>query len=441
MKTKLHTAVVGAMNKAGITTLRPIQEEMLSVYNKTDNIMLLSPTGSGKTLAFLLPLLQNLNSNNKHTQALILAPSRELAQQIERVFRSLGSGNKVVCCYGGHSLRFETDQLIEPPVVLIGTPGRILDHMVHKRIDTASINCLVLDEFDKCLELGFTEEMEAIITQLPSINKRVLTSATNAEIPEYTGMVNTKILDYTHKDKTNSVLEVKQLKSYEADKLPTLLHLLCDCPTGQKIIFCNYRESVERISNYLEKNNFPNSPFHGGMEQAERERALIKFRNGSTNIIVSTDLAARGLDIPDIKEIIHYHLPLSPESYTHRNGRTARMGATGVAILLVGPDEFLPEYVPQSIPYMSLSDDPELPQAAEWVTLYIGKGKRDKLSRIDIVGFLIKQGLLQKEDIGLIELKELHAYVAIPAIKAQELIKRIRNEKIKKMKTKFEISY
>lgn len=437
---KLDEKISQAMAQIAIHELKPIQSATIEACQSERDVVLLSPTGSGKTLAFLLPILNRLSQSKGKTEVLIIAPSRELAQQIERVFRSLSSGYKVVCCYGGHSLKIESDQLSEAPAVLIATPGRVLDHLLHHRINGQTIHTLVLDEFDKCLEMGFTEEMAAIIASLSGVRKRILTSATNSEIPLYTKIEKPFILDYLEENKPDDHLLIEQVRSYDNDKLDTLYRVLCETGKGQKIVFCNYRESVDRISNFLFKNNIPNSVFHGGMEQAERERSLVKFRNGSTDVIVSTDLAARGLDVPDIKQIIHYHLPLSQESYIHRNGRTARMGAEGQALLILGPDEFLPDYVDEKIPYFTLSETTPEITPCDWVTLYIGKGKRDKLSKIDIVGFLIKQGGLQKSDIGSIDLKELYAYVAIRSTIANDLLRTIRGLKIKKMKTKFELS-
>lgn len=437
MNTELIKAI---LEKLQIESLKPMQAEMIKACRQNDQVILLSPTGSGKTLGFLIPVIEGLDPEVKDVQTLILAPSRELAMQIERVFRQMSTGYKVVCCYGGHAVKIERDQLVEPPAVLIGTPGRILDHMERGRINAKTIRTLVLDEFDKSLELGFTEEMSAIIAKLDEVKRRFLTSATDAEIPEYTGMTNPVKLDFLPDTNIVSGLVLKQVKSYEKDKLDTLYRLLCELGAGQKLVFCNYRETVERVSDYLLEQGIPNSIFHGGMEQPERERALVKFRNGSTNIIVSTDLAARGLDIPEIKHVVHYHLPNSEDAFIHRNGRTARMDAEGMAILIIGPDEFLPEYVDEKTEHFSLSAETPEPAPAEWATLYIGKGKKDKLSKIDIVGFLIHQGGLEKSDIGSIELKEHYAYVAVRRSKFKPMFAKISDQRIKKMKTKYALS-
>ena len=324
-----------SLQALGISSLNEMQEASLKAHRETDHIILLSPTGSGKTLAFLLPLLENLVPDNTKAQAIILTPSRELALQIEQVFRSLKSGFKVVCCYGGHDINVESRSLAYTPTLIIGTPGRILDHVTRGTIDTNSISTIILDEFDKALEFGFQEDMETIFSYLPHLQKRVLTSATSAiEIPKFTGLRNPLMLDFLE-GAAPIKLTLKSVYTEGNNKLDTLYKLLCDLEEGPTLIFCNYRERAEEVSNYLWDKGVNNEYFHGGMEQEERERVLCKFRNGSTYIFISTDLASRGLDIPEIKYIIHYHLPEKPESFTHRNGRTARMNASGTAFLLL----------------------------------------------------------------------------------------------------------
>ncbi len=440
---KKHTQLIEKTLKAmGFDALKPMQQATIEAYGKPNDIILLSPTGSGKTLAFLLPMVANLKPEVTGVQTLILAPSRELAIQIDRVFRSMQTGFKITCCYGGHDIRAEKKSLSEAPAVIVGTPGRILDHLEHDNFDPKAIRTLILDEFDKALELGFTEEMSAIIAKLGPLEKRVLTSATDGtEIPDYTGLKNPETLSFLEDSNVVTGLTLKQVKSPVPDKLDTLYRLICELGAGSKLVFCNYRESAERVSHYLTKEGIANAHFHGGMEQVDRENALIKFRNGSTNVFVSTDLAARGLDIPEIKHIIHYHLPVNEEAFVHRNGRTARMNAEGNAYLILSPNEYLPEYLKQDPIHQSLSEVTPPPAKPDWVTLYIGKGKKDKLSKMDIVGFLIQKGELQKNEIGMIDVREYHAYVAVKSDKVHELLKKIHGLKIKNMKTKFAVSH
>ncbi|MGL4294009.1 MAG: DEAD/DEAH box helicase [Bacteroidales bacterium] len=425
------------LDALGFDSLNQMQHAALEAYGKQNDLILLSPTGSGKTVAFLLPMMLDLRKD-EGIQTLILVPSRELALQIDRVFKSMKSGFRSVCCYGGHDSRIERNQLEEKPEVVIGTPGRILDHLNQENFQTDTISVLILDEFDKALELGFTEEMSDIIGRLKNLKKRVLTSATEGtEIPAYTGITNPRTLSFLKESAVNERLTLKQVDSPIADKLDTLYRLICELDGGSKLVFTNYRDSSARVSEYLSKMGINNVLFHGGMEQTDREKALARFRNGSTNVLVCTDLAARGLDIPEIKHIIHYHLPVNREAFVHRNGRTARLDKSGDAFLILGPEEYLPDYIDQKPAFQKLSEITPAPAKPEWITLYIGKGKKDKLSKGDIAGFLIKNGQIEKSDIGIIEVKEYHSFAAVKAEKFHTMLKKIEGLKIKNMKTRF----
>ncbi|MCD7976673.1 MAG: DEAD/DEAH box helicase [Tannerellaceae bacterium] len=429
--------IARALANVGIEELNEMQRAVLEA-GTTKDMVLLSPTGSGKTLAFLLPLLTTLTPEEKKIQALVIAPSRELALQIETVFRSLGSGYKVNCFYGGHPIRTEKKSLEHPPTVLIGTPGRIVDHLERKNIDLDTVNTLILDEFDKSLELGFTAEMKEILSHLPSVRRRVLTSATEAvEIPPFTGITQPVRLSFLTENRSNKGLTVKKVQSPVKDKLETLYKLLGELQGESALVFCNLREAVERVSNYLTDREVDNEAFHGGMEQPERERALSKFRNGSASVFISTDLAARGLDIPEVKNVIHYHLPVNEEAYVHRNGRTARMHAEGTAYLILNEIEEVPEYILREPDEFYLPEQAKKPTPSAWVTLTINRGKRDKVSKKDIVGFLFQKGGLEKDELGIVEVKESCSFAAVKRGKLNELITRIRDEKIKNMKAKF----
>src|SRR5829696_8873993 len=335
------------LNNLRIDALNDIQKATIEAFAKHDNLVLLSPTGSGKTLAFLLPIVESLNKENKKSQALIIVPSRELALQIETVFKAMGTGLKVTTCYGGHKREIEENNLIQPPALLIGTPGRLADHIRRENITTDSIHTLVLDEFDKSLEAGFVEEISFIVSSLPSIKKRILTSATEAlEIPEFIGAADAERLNFIPGGEVpKDALSIQMVQSPEKDKIETLFRLLCYVGARPTIIFCNHREAVERVSQLLTDKGISTTFYHGAMEQRDREVALAKFRNGSINFLVTTDLAARGLDIPHIRYIIHYHLPATEDVFTHRNGRTARMESTGTAILIINDEEKIPGYV------------------------------------------------------------------------------------------------
>ena len=418
-----------------------MQLASIEAIGKHDNVLLLSATGSGKTLAYLLPLIKLINPANTNTQAIIIVPSRELALQIESVFKSMGTHLKITCCYGGHLRETEENNLKQPPALLIGTPGRLADHIRRGNITIDAIETLVLDEFDKSLELGFRDEMSFIIGSLKSIKKRILTSATEAvEIPAFIGMDETVKLDFMDDADEDTGLTVKTLLSDGKDKLETLFRLLCMLGNRSTLIFCNHRESVERTSNWLKEKDILNVFYHGALEQQERDAALCKFRNGTVNVLVTTDLASRGLDIANIRYIIHYHLPGSENIFTHRNGRTARMDASGTAILILSPEETLPEYINRAIEKIELPATTTLPEKPQWSTLFIAAGKKDKVNKIDIVGFLSNKGRLKKEDIGLIEVKDFFSFVAVKKIKIGETLRLIQEQKIKNKKVKIAVA-
>jgi superfamily II DNA/RNA helicase len=428
-----------ALENLKIATLNPMQEAAISAAKKGD-VILLSPTGSGKTLAFLLPLLGLLDAKVPTVQAIILVPSRELALQIEQVFKTMSSGFKVNCCYGGHDVKIERNNLSQPPAVLIGTPGRVAHHLRRKSFDTATIKTLILDEFDKALEFGFQEDMDYIIGQMPNIKKRILTSATQMdEIPSFTGINKPTKLDYLSNAASAPALKQKAIVAEAADKLEALFTLICKIGDEPTLIFCNHREAVERISDLLYDMGIYHDIFHGGMEQDDRERALIKFRNGSHRILITTDLASRGLDIPEIEHVVHYQLPHNEEAFTHRNGRTARMHATGTSYLMLTPDE-KPAYLKEVPEIEDLSAEPVIPQPSPWATVYVAAGKKDKVNKVDIVGLLLKKGELAKEDLGLIEVLDHSSYAAVKRNRIERVVEILKSEKIKGKKIKIEIS-
>ena len=396
-----------------IEQLTPMQEATREAYRENKDLVLLSPTGSGKTLAL----------------------------QIETVFKSMGTPFKAMSCYGGRPAMEEhrTMKGIHPSVI-IGTPGRMNDHLRKENFDAATVTTLVIDEFDKCLEFGFHDEMAEVIGQLPSLKKRILLSATDAEeIPQFAGVGGEDQLsadgsqlvklNFLDPDALAPRLKLHKVVSPEKDKLETLYNLLCVLGYHSTLVFCNYRESVERVTGYLQAKKFPCDMFHGGMEQPDRERALYKFRNGSCAVLISTDLAARGLDIPGIENVVHYHLPVNEEAYTHRNGRTARWEADGNSYLILHNEERVPEYIPEDIEVFEFPGVLPKPAKSRWATLYIGKGKKDKLNKVD------KKGGLAREDVGQVDVKEHYAFVAVRRSKMKQLLTLIQGEKIKGVKT------
>jgi ATP-independent RNA helicase DbpA len=434
-----HSTILSRFN---ITSLNDMQHEMLDVVQKPNDVVLISPTGSGKTLGFLLPVLNLLSDDKPGIQVLILVPTRELALQTEQVFKQMGTTHKINCCYGGHSVTIEENNLKHPPAVLVGTPGRLGHHLRRKNMSVSGAQILILDEFDKSLELGFKDEMEYILQQCKGIKKRILTSATALkEIPEFVGMNKISELNYSvDQPESESALVIKSVNAQGDDKVHALMLLLGHIRAESTLVFCNHREAVNRISQQLSLKKIEHGIYHGGMEQPDRERTLIKFRNGSINILISTDLAARGLDIPEIDAVIHYQLPATEDIMIHRNGRTARMNAGGTAWFLLIADEYLPPFLSSTPEEVELPNTLSLPKPCKWKTLYIGAGKKDKINKQDIVGMLLQKGQLQKDDLGKIEVLDHSAYVAVKLEKITKTLQKIKAEKIKNKKVKIDIS-
>ena len=423
-----------------IDELNELQLAALKAGEEDKDLILLSDTGSGKTLGYLLPILALMDEKATGTQALVIVPSRELAIQIEQVFKLMGTGLKVTCCYGGHLRETEENNLIEAPALIIGTPGRLADHLRRGNIHPETIRTLVLDEFDKSLELGFQEEMEAIIASLRSLTKRILTSATAAvEVPAFVGLRTEQTLDFLSGEKPER-LALQLVKSPDADKLETLFRLICRIGDRSAVVFCNHRESVERVSAFLKEKSIVNVFYHGALEQPERDSALAKFRNGSSDVLVTTDLASRGLDVPNIRYIIHYHLPATEDVFIHRNGRTARMDASGTAILLLSPEERLPSFITETPILVELPEKAVLPAKPKWTTLFISLGKKDKVNKVDIVGLFSHKGMLKKDDIGLIEVKDFFSFAGIRKSTVQQVLELIKNEKLKNKKVKIDVA-
>ncbi|MDD4010135.1 MAG: DEAD/DEAH box helicase [Fermentimonas sp.] len=424
----------------GVERLNDMQKAAQSTIIKEQNVLLLSPTGSGKTLAVLLPVLQLLDENISNVQCLIVVPSRELALQTEQVWKKLGTKFKVNVCYGGHSIDTELKNLSNPPALLIGTPGRLTDHLERKSFDTNFIKTLVLDEFDKSLQLGFQDEMSMIISQLPALHKRVLLSATSdVEIPDFVEMGTPVTLDFLEEEK-NEALAIKLVESPDKDKIDSLFNLICSLNSEPALIFCNHREATERVTDLLSKKGIETGYYHGGMDQDDRERVLVRFRNGSLNYLVTTDLAARGLDIPEMNHVIHYHLPGTETEFVHRNGRTARMHASGTAYIIQFKDEKTPDYIPDDLNVLKVYTENPLPDNPEYLTIYVSGGKKNKLNKGDIVGFFLQKGKLDKSEIGLIEVKDFISFVAVKATVVKKLLANIKDEKMKGKKYKIEVA-
>lgn len=427
------------LQNLGVTELNEMQIEAIKSIEADGDTLLLSPTGSGKTLAFLLPLLKLLKPETGKVQVIVLVPTRELSLQIESVWKKISVEHKVNAFYGGHSMEVETNSLSEPPTLLVGTPGRIADHFTRRTFDGSEVHTLIFDEFDKSLEMGFQEQMQYIFTNLPNVTKRVFVSATQRiAIPDFVTINKLTTLDFIEGKVLAQNISFRYIKTQEKTKaLVSLLGQISPSPT---LIFCNLRDEVEELANAMQKKGINSSIFHGKIEQMEREKALIRFRNGSSRYLISTDLAARGLDIPEVEHVIHYALPHHEQEFIHRNGRTARMNATGTAYFFVDLKGNTPPYIKDLPKEFVIENNHQLPAAEEWDTVYFSGGKKDKISKMDIVGFCIQKGKLEKDQIGKIEVKDFASYVAIKSKAISSFLKNIDNEKIKGRKMKIELA-
>lgn len=431
--------------KFNISELNEMQKKMLQISSESRDIILLSPTGSGKTLAFILPMLKMLKAPTGRVQAVIIAPSRELVMQITGIIRDMARGYKVTALYGGHKVEDEVNSLIIVPDIIVATPGRLLDHINRRNVDVLPVRILVLDEFDKSLELGFEDEMKKIISRLKNVSRTILTSATDlAVLPDFLSLTEPSKIDFLSANKKlRKRLGVHRVASDEKDKLTTLQALLATlhkkaAEGDRSIIFVNHRESAERIYQFLVKNGYPATLYHGGLEQNEREKAITLFNNGSRPVLVATDLAARGLDIEKIRNIVHYHQPLTEETYTHRNGRTARIDAEGDIYILVGPDEDVKEFVDFDDDFYPDYSE-KAPDTTGMETIRFSAGRKEKLSKGDILGFLVKTGGLEPSEIGKIDIFDHYSLAAVDAAKVRDLLDRISKEKIKGKRQKIEL--
>ena len=399
------------LDKLGISETNAMQQGYLQDENPFS--VLLSNTGSGKTLAFLLKTVALLEKDPAEKNVLILSPTRELALQIRQVVQQMRLPWRSLVCYGGHSFKNEQLQFAEQPEIVIATPGRILDHYRRETPGLNPFTHLIIDEYDKTLALGFLSELSEIMEYRGKIRSLQLVSATRIEsLPAFLESYSFTTHDFLEEQRPD--LQYFSVGAEQNDKLKALALLLTCLENEATLIFCTHREACERLAKHLGEYGKITAVFHGGLEQEERQLALFKFRSGSVNCLVCSDLASRGLDIPEIKHVIHYQFPHSFEDFTHRNGRTARVSKSGRAYLIHSENEPLPAYTAQLEPeaFTLPENFPDYPDP-EKICLFANIGRKDKIRKTDLVGFLTGDLGIPFQHIGLIEIFDSFSYLSL----------------------------
>lgn len=440
------------VKSSSISALNPMQEAVN--VSSAHKIILLSPTGSGKTIAFSLFLFRHIDvKDTEGLQAIVIAPSRELVRQSFDVIRPIVAriGVKVLALYGGNSFSTEEASLRgQIPSLVVATPGRLLDHLRRGTLGLSSVRTVVLDEYDKILDLGFHDEMRNIFSHLAQqvhgkTNRSsgrqdpvlvpdniMVTSATQlSEFPDFINIADAEIIDFTEHKKVESRLRVMNVPSFSKDKLETLAALVRSvAKNGPIIVFVNHRESAERVASYLKTQKISVSLYHGGLDQRQREIALARFDSRAAKVLVATDLAGRGIDIDGVASVIHYHPAADREIWTHRNGRTARIDNSGDIYVITHPEENIPDFVSFDNDFYP-DNTATGPVRADFRLIYFDRGKRDKISRGDIAGFIMKKVGVPPSDVGRISLGNDYALAAVSSKYAAAVIESAKTEKVK----------
>jgi len=428
----LHTPLQTALKRLNFNTMTPIQAQSLPVILKGSDVVAQASTGSGKTLAFALGILQNVNPRYFAAQSLVLCPTRELAEQVAKVIRSCASeiGNiKLLTLCGGVPMKAQRHSLTHGAHIIVGTPGRVLKLLSMNDLDLKSCSISVLDEADQMVDMGFIEDIEAIFGFLPSPKQTLLFSATYPEsIQELSSkLTNNPVFIKTQiSEKAPAIKEIAYIVN---DKTTALNALIQSHTITNAIIFCNTKVVASELCETLNYAGIHALTLHGDMEQFDRNEAIIQFRNGSAPFLVATDVAGRGIDIAELDAIVNYDVPQQLDRYIHRIGRTGRAGMDGTAITLVSSHQI--ESFKALDRHIELQDLPLGRSSNNAMTLMqtlcIDAGKKDKLRAGDIVGALIHEGGLTKEQIGKIDQQDHLSYVAI-----ERQIATVTHQKIQK---------
>ncbi len=449
----LAPSLLRVIEDMGFTEMTPIQTGSIPALLQGKDLIGQSYTGSGKTAAFVIPILQKIQIEAREPQALILCPTRELCDQVLKECRKFAKafpGLQTVALIGGQPYPPQTQALNNGVHVIAGTPGRTLEHLRKNQLQVSQLKILVLDEADRMLDEGFADEMTAIIDELPETKQTVFFSATFPDSIEALSRKYQKSAVRVTIDKsTQASPQIKQYvyQAENPEKTDTLLRILQRHPANCTIVFCRTKATVGEIGERLEKMKVSSQVLHGDLTQPERDRATALFRNGSTRILVATDVAARGLDIEKLELVVNVDLPINPEVYIHRIGRTGRAGREGTAVSIATAFEALKiveiekatgvKMIRQNLGFENQHGLGAEFQKTATKTIQIAGGKLDKLRPGDILGALTAQpGALVAADIGKIEIHERFSLVAITTQSADRALDKLRSSKIKGKKFK-----
>jgi len=445
----LSRAMLDNLESLGYTSMTPIQMQSLPVILDGKDIIAKAKTGSGKTAAFAIGLLTKLDVKNFSVQSLVLCPTRELADQVAKEIRRLARAThnvKVLTLCGGVSIGPQIGSLERGAHIVVGTPGRITDHLDKGTLKLHNVQQLVLDEADRMLEMGFADALEMVLQACPSERQTLLFSATYPDAIK-------KISAHCQKDPVEITVEslhdeIKIAQHFyemrdSTQKLSAVKTLLAFYMPASSIIFCNTKQQCQELFDELRSAGISALALHGDLEQKERDQVLVRFANKSCSVLIATDVAARGLDVKSLDAVINYELSRDTEVHVHRIGRTGRAGESGLAISLVAPNEVsrmnrIEDYIQQKIELEDLpvtQEDPARLQP-DMVTICIDGGRKEKIRPGDILGALTKDAGLNGEQIGKIDIFDFHAYVAVHHSVAKRVLQHLQQGKLKGKKFK-----
>lgn len=447
----LSPELVSVVAELGYTEMTPIQAESIPVLLAGKDLVGQSKTGSGKTTAFGLPLLQKLDLGKRVVQALILCPTRELCAQVTRELRKLArnhAGATVLSLAGGESMRDQIRALKVGVHIVVGTPGRVLDHLGRGSCHFGNVATLVLDEADRMLEMGFQADIEKILQAAPQPRQTVFFSATfPGSIAQMSRVHQRAPVRVTITEPSEVPPDIiQELLLVEPEKkLDALCSVLCSRPHESALIFCNHKATVTELYNTLLAAGVSVDCLHGDLEQPERDVAMARFRNESVRLLLATDVAARGIDVLDLDLVVNYDLPVQPDVYVHRIGRTGRAGKTGLAVSLGSAREqrlidAIQAQTGAPLPVAERQDKhlgldrllQKIARPAKRATIGIAGGRKDKLRPGDILGALTGEaGGLKAEDTGKIEIGDRVSYVAVTRSLGGQAVKSVNAGRIK----------